>query len=316
MQGSHLSSAAERIRLAMAPDPAEWFFTGQVVDNGEYGSAVCTCGHPVRRLRRRWKAVPIGRHCIRESVPFLIAAGAEGLARELEQAAQRVERDQNAADRVAAARRELPELRRDFKLFREWCWAHRREWPRRHGQDEWMPGRSVPASEAPRRGHRGRLPPSRSGAATARGGSLRSPARSTRDSNCPRYLETPGCRASSGTACRERARIPTTATTSSRRRPVAPTTRSASVERIDCERAARRRAKLPGTFQLASNCRETVGPETGVRGGQARIARGRLSHRKANVARRVSGKRDLSPAWDGAVPSSRSAATQSRPQVR
>lgn len=143
MQGSHLSSAAERIRLAMAPDPADWFFAGQVVDNGEYGSAVCTCGHPVRYqffiARADGKRLPIGSHCIRESVPFLIAAGAEGLARELEQAARRVERDQNAARRVAAARRELPELRRDFKLLREWCWARRREWQARRGQDEWMP---------------------------------------------------------------------------------------------------------------------------------------------------------------------------------
>lgn len=80
-----------------------------------------------------------GATASRESVPFLIAAGAEGLARELEQAARRVERDQNAARRVATARRELPQLRRDFKLLREWCWARRRDWQRHHGQDDWMP---------------------------------------------------------------------------------------------------------------------------------------------------------------------------------
>ncbi|MGH2742744.1 MAG: hypothetical protein ACRDLY_15185 [Thermoleophilaceae bacterium] len=145
MQTPQLTPAAERIRLAMAPDPADWFFTGEVVDHGEYGSAAeCTCGHPVRYqffIARAddGKRLPIGSHCIRESVPFLIAAGAEGLARELEQAARRVERDQNAARRVATARRELPQLRRDFKLLREWCWARRRDWQRHHGQDDWMP---------------------------------------------------------------------------------------------------------------------------------------------------------------------------------
>lgn len=144
MQTSHLTSAAERIRLAMAPDPADWFFTGEVEDHGEYGSAECTCGHAVRyqffiARASDGKRLPIGSHCIRESVPFLIAAGAEGLARELEQAARRVERDQNAARRVAAARRELLQLRRDFKLLREWCWARRRDWQARHGQEDWMP---------------------------------------------------------------------------------------------------------------------------------------------------------------------------------
>jgi hypothetical protein len=141
---TQLTSAAERIRLAMAPDPAEWFFTGQVVDHGEYGSAECTCGHPVRyqffiARASDGKRLPIGSHCIRESVPFLIAAGAKGLARELEQAARRVEREQEAARRLAASRRELPQLRRDFKLLREWCWARRREWQQRHGPDDWMP---------------------------------------------------------------------------------------------------------------------------------------------------------------------------------
>lgn len=144
MQTSQLSSAAERIRLAMAPDPADWFFTGEAVDHGEYGSAECTCGHRVRyqffiARASDGQRLPIGSHCIRESVPFLIAAGAEGLARELEHAARQVERDQGAARRFAAARRDLPELRRDFKALREWCWARRRDWPQHHGPDEWMP---------------------------------------------------------------------------------------------------------------------------------------------------------------------------------
>lgn len=143
MKTRRVSSAAERIRLAMAPDPAEWFFTGDVVDHGEYGSAECTCGHPVRYqfliARADGKRLPIGSHCIRESVPFLIAAGAQGLARELELAARRVDREQSAARRVAAARRELPELRRDFRLLREWCWACRREWTKRYGRDWWKP---------------------------------------------------------------------------------------------------------------------------------------------------------------------------------
>jgi hypothetical protein len=141
---TQLTSAAERIRLAMAPDPADWFFTGQVVDHGEYGTAECTCGHPVRyqffiARARDGKRLPIGSHCIRESVPFLIAAGAKGLARELEEVARRVEHDQEAARRLAVARRQLPQLRRDFKLLREWCWARRREWQQRHRPDDWVP---------------------------------------------------------------------------------------------------------------------------------------------------------------------------------
>lgn len=128
----------------MAPDPADWFFTGEVVDNGEYANAACTCGHAVRyqffiARAAGGKRLPIGSHCIRESVPFLIAAGADGLAGELEQAVRRVEHDQNAARKVATARLELPELRRDFKALREWCWARRREWQQRHGQEHWMP---------------------------------------------------------------------------------------------------------------------------------------------------------------------------------
>ena len=73
---TQLTSAAERIRLAMAPDPADWFFTGEVVDHGEYGSAACTCGHPVRYQFFIARACDgngsrSGSYCIRESVPFL-----------------------------------------------------------------------------------------------------------------------------------------------------------------------------------------------------------------------------------------------------
>ncbi len=144
MQTWRLSPAAQRIRLVMAPDPAEWSFTGEVVDCEEYGNAQCTCGHPVHYLffiarATDRKPLPIGSHCIRESVPFLMAAGAKELARNLEQAARRVERDQNAARRVAVAQRELPELRRDARLLKEWCWTRRREWTKRHGKDRWMP---------------------------------------------------------------------------------------------------------------------------------------------------------------------------------
>jgi hypothetical protein len=50
---TQLTSAAERIRLAMAPDPAEWLFTGEVVDHGEYGTAACGCASAIRAASAR-----------------------------------------------------------------------------------------------------------------------------------------------------------------------------------------------------------------------------------------------------------------------
>lgn len=134
-----LSSAARRIRSAMAPDPAAWSFTGEVCDYREYDAAKCTCGHAVRYLffivrDADGKRLGIGSTCIQESVPFLMADGAVQLAHDLRQA----ERDRRASRSLEEAAEALPELRGDFKKLRAWCWRRRHEWTERYGP-VWMP---------------------------------------------------------------------------------------------------------------------------------------------------------------------------------
>jgi hypothetical protein len=126
-------SAAERIRAAMAPDPTEWSYTGEFRDCREQGGGQCTCGKAVRYQffigrASDGKRLAIGSTCIETSVPFLMAAGANALVRDLKQ-----------ASRLVAAREDLPELRRDAAQLREWCFARRREWTARYGRERWMP---------------------------------------------------------------------------------------------------------------------------------------------------------------------------------
>ncbi len=135
-----LSSAAESIRSAMAPDPAAWSFTGEVCDYRRYDAAKCTCGHAVRYLFfivrvADGKRLGIGSDCIRESVPLLMADGAVRLARDLRQA----ERDRRASWRLEEAAEALPELRGDFEKLRAWCWRRRHEWTERYGPEAWKP---------------------------------------------------------------------------------------------------------------------------------------------------------------------------------
>lgn len=86
-------SHAAKIAAAMMPEPREWAFQGEVFDSGTYGAAECTCGHPIRyvfviRRERDGKALDIGSTCIEETVPALIAAGAEKLAQDLQAAVE------------------------------------------------------------------------------------------------------------------------------------------------------------------------------------------------------------------------------------
>ena len=115
-----------RLIHALAPDPREWEFTGEVVDAGSGATAglnppTCACGHPIRYIflihrPRDGSQTQVGSTCIghfSQVAPELgqeLEAAAEKLRQELaekEKAAREAER-QVAVD---AARQEFEELR-------------------------------------------------------------------------------------------------------------------------------------------------------------------------------------------------------------
>jgi hypothetical protein len=87
----------QRLATAMAPDPKEWEYRGEMIDSGNGANAHCACGHPIRYVfpiynRRTGKSVPIGCVCIEASVPYLMTVGAEGLAKALEGCGERLKK--------------------------------------------------------------------------------------------------------------------------------------------------------------------------------------------------------------------------------
>jgi hypothetical protein len=79
----------EKIAKAMAPDPTDYEYTGEVNDLGDM-SGSCACGHPIRYefivRNTTGKEVVIGSTCIDTSVPWLTSVGAEKLAQDLREA--------------------------------------------------------------------------------------------------------------------------------------------------------------------------------------------------------------------------------------
>lgn len=76
----------QRLADAMMPNPKDWEYRDEI-EEGE--NARCACGHPIRWMfpihRKSDNAVlAIGSVCIENSIPYLIANGAEGLALALE----------------------------------------------------------------------------------------------------------------------------------------------------------------------------------------------------------------------------------------
>lgn len=81
---------------AMRPDPREWEFQEPVVDTGQRDGAKCVCGHPIRYVYqvvrpRDGKKIGVGSVCIESTVPYLLQAGADGLALALQRALERQE---------------------------------------------------------------------------------------------------------------------------------------------------------------------------------------------------------------------------------
>lgn len=119
---------SQRIAAAMAPDPTEWAYHGEVIDSGPGGGARCTCGHPIRYIflierERDGKKLPIGSVCIDSTVPFLISSGADGLADRLSEARQKLEEDLKEEKRRAreqAAEVEVQELLGFWEVMKEW----------------------------------------------------------------------------------------------------------------------------------------------------------------------------------------------------
>lgn len=124
---------AQRIADAMAPDPREWEWTGEVNDAGPGASMMpggpkCACGHPIRyqfplERERDGARVVIGSTCIESTVPYLIAHGAEGLARRLEEALaahREALAEQERREKAAAANEAVAQLAADWDELVAW----------------------------------------------------------------------------------------------------------------------------------------------------------------------------------------------------
>lgn len=136
----HLQKLAD----AMAPEPREWSYTGEVVDAQGEG-AKCVCGHPIRwifviRRERDGALLPIGSTCIETSIPYLVTHGAEGLAELLREAVRELRRETQR--QATAAKREVREteqgevverLTRDWAELIDWQRRARDVWYREHG---------------------------------------------------------------------------------------------------------------------------------------------------------------------------------------
>lgn len=82
---------AAKIADAMAPDPREWAYNGKCYEVEGLILEKCACGHAIRQVfvverERDGKQINIGSTCIETTVPYLISAGAEGLAKALQAA--------------------------------------------------------------------------------------------------------------------------------------------------------------------------------------------------------------------------------------
>lgn len=83
-----------RLAAALAPDPTEWAYSGEVYDAGPAvnGRLVkCACGHSIRWVfvlvrARDGAKVNVGSVCIESTVPYLISQGAGSLAGSLQSA--------------------------------------------------------------------------------------------------------------------------------------------------------------------------------------------------------------------------------------
>jgi hypothetical protein len=129
---SHLAKLA----TAMWPEPKAWAFKGEVYDTKNYGSAQCSCGHPIRWVfiierDSDGKKLPIGSTCIETSIPYLISHGAEGLAEALQKALEKLQAEIAAAKKAAAdalATEQVQEIKADFEALQEWWKIARESW--------------------------------------------------------------------------------------------------------------------------------------------------------------------------------------------
>ena len=135
----------QRLIRALAPDPREWEFTGEVVDAGPGATAglnppTCACGHPIRYIfiicrQRDGSQTQVGSTCIGH-----FSAVAPELGQELEAAAEKLcqelaekEKKAREAERqvvVDAARQEFEELRMQVVAAYEDATRYERRAPR------------------------------------------------------------------------------------------------------------------------------------------------------------------------------------------
>ena len=110
----------EKIASAMAPEPRDWSYEGEIADAGQQG-AYCTCGHPIRyvftiRNKKSGRALPIGSTCIETTVPFLMSHGAADLADRLTAAVGKLKAEIAAAEK---AKRDAEQNERVLTLLQD-----------------------------------------------------------------------------------------------------------------------------------------------------------------------------------------------------
>ena len=129
MSQAHLARLSE----AMAPDPGEWRFEGEVTDAGGV-TAKCACGANIRFMfwisRSDGAKLAIGSVCIEKSVPWLIERGAGRLAENLTDALARHKDALDEARRdakLAVAAKQLEGVVEDARMLAAWIDVERRE---------------------------------------------------------------------------------------------------------------------------------------------------------------------------------------------
>lgn len=131
---------AAKIAAAMAPDPREWSYEGKFYEAEGMMPEHCACGHPIRNVYvverlRDGAQIRIGSTCIDSTIPYLIGAGAEGLAEALrkalaDQEAQRKEIQRRVAE--AKASDEVSRLEADYEALRAYTKAVSEQLRSRH----------------------------------------------------------------------------------------------------------------------------------------------------------------------------------------
>jgi ribosomal protein L37AE/L43A len=117
----------QRLAAAMAPDPKEWEYRGEMIDSGGV-SDFCSCGHPIRFIfpiynKRTGKSIPIGSVCIEASVPYLMTVGAAGLAKSLEGCQERLKKhlsELESRKRAAAGDARFQKLKVEAEALAAW----------------------------------------------------------------------------------------------------------------------------------------------------------------------------------------------------